>query len=450
MKRSLILALAVFALPLATWAQVAPKAASNGSVTDLGSLAGLGSVAYAVSANGDMVAGISGGTGNENPRAFRWTAAGGMQDLDPNGDDNANAYAYGISADGNVIVGTYGHYPDCNPGCAFLWTTGGFEWLQPVPGGWISPTPYGASKDGGVIVGSAANYCPPCGNHAWLWSTNGYVDLGALPGSTGGSTALAVSEDGTVVVGNSNDSQSRPTAYHWTQKTGMKSLGLLPGGSNSYATGASTNGSVIVGYGETTQNCPYGAEYCTTAFRWTKATGVVELPILAGKRFATTTGVSADGKTVVGYAQSNCCDWDAWRWTAETGTQAVSDWLAAVGVDASAYSFYSAYAVTANGDGVVGQLTNGDAYLALATSNKTGMPTFSPKPGKYVGSVTVTLSHTSSNASIYYTTDGSTPTVNSTLYTAPIDVTATTTIKAIAIVPSYPQSAVATGKYTIK
>jgi Chitobiase/beta-hexosaminidase C-terminal domain len=109
-----------------------------------------------------------------------------------------------------------------------------------------------------------------------------------------------------------------------------------------------------------------------------------------------------------------------------------------------------AYAVTANGYGIVGQLTTGDAYLALATSNKTGVPTFSPKPGKYQGSVTVTLNHTSPNASIYYTTDGAAPTVNSTPYTAPILVTATTTIKAIAIVPGYPQRAVTTGKYTIK
>jgi chitinase len=62
----------------------------------------------------------------------------------------------------------------------------------------------------------------------------------------------------------------------------------------------------------------------------------------------------------------------------------------------------------------------------------------------------VTLSHPSPDASIYYTTDGTTPTKNSTPYAAPIQVTVTTTIKAIAIVPGYPQSAVATGKYTIQ
>src|SRR5208337_1420220 len=331
MKRLLIIAGLILSLSIVSWTQVAPMATSNGSVTDLGSLAGLGSIAYAVSANGDVVAGISGGTGNQNPRAFRW-AAGSMQDLDPNGNDNANAYAYGISADGNAIVGQFN---EPGYGGAFSWTpAGGFEWLQPVPDGWLEPAAQSVSKDGGVIVGSAGNYCPPCGNHAWLWSTNGYVDLGALPGSTGGSAASAVSEDGTVVVGWSVDSQGRPTAFRWTEKTGIQSLGLLPGGANSYATGASTNGSVIVGDGETT-NCPDGEEWCTAPFRWTKATGKVQIPILAGKGYAYATGVSADGKTVVGYAAGNCCDWEAWRWTAATGTQAVSDWLADVGVDVS-------------------------------------------------------------------------------------------------------------------
>jgi probable HAF family extracellular repeat protein len=453
MKRFVILVLVVLSLPLAVWAQAVPMAASNGAVTDLGSLGSGNAIAYGVSANGGVVTGIStatGGIGGGNDRGFRWTAAGGIQDLDSSPNDGVMVRVHGISADGNTIVGEYGHYPECNPNCAFTWSGGLFDILGGLPGGWYSPTPTGASKDGGVIVGWAhQTYGGP--DHAWRYTgLSGFVDLGALPNSCCGSQALAVSEDGAVVVGYSYDVNMHQHAFRWTQKSGMQDLGFLSAGSFSNATGASTNGSVVVGYADTNVNCPPGLSRCNVPFRWTKATGMVALPILSGKGWAVTTGVSADGKTVVGYDSQNCCNWVAWRWTQATGKQTINDWLADVGVDATAFNFYSAYAVTANGEGVVGQLTNGDAYLALATSNKTGMPTFSPKPGTYHGSVSVTLNHTSPQASIFYTTDGSTPTKNSTPYTAPILVTVTTTIKSIAIVPSYPQSAVATGKYTIK
>ena len=60
-------------------------------------------------------------------------------------------------------------------------------------------------------------------------------------------------------------------------------------------------------------------------------------------------------------------------------------------------------------------------------------PTFSPAAGTYYGAQTVALSTTSSDASIYFTLDGSTPTTASTLYSAPINVTSSLTIKAIAV-----------------
>ncbi|OMF45806.1 alpha-amylase family glycosyl hydrolase [Paenibacillus peoriae] len=57
----------------------------------------------------------------------------------------------------------------------------------------------------------------------------------------------------------------------------------------------------------------------------------------------------------------------------------------------------------------------------------------SPVPKTYDSSQTVTLSSTNSDDKIYYTIDGSTPTTSSTLYTSPIQVASSLTIKAFGV-----------------
>ena len=83
-------------------------------------------------------------------------------------------------------------------------------------------------------------------------------------------------------------------------------------------------------------------------------------------------------------------------------------------------------------------------------SNQTPTVTFTPQPGTYSTAQSVTLSDTDASAKIYYTTDGTTPTVSSTLYTSPVQVSATETINAIAIDPALQNSNVASGLYTIQ
>jgi hypothetical protein len=77
------------------------------------------------------------------------------------------------------------------------------------------------------------------------------------------------------------------------------------------------------------------------------------------------------------------------------------------------------------------------------------IPTFSPTPGTYSGTQSVSLSDTTPNAQIYYTTNNTTPTTASMLYGSPISVNATTTINAIAVASGYTASPVTSGTYTI-
>src|SRR4029077_14701897 len=81
----------------------------------------------------------------------------------------------------------------------------------------------------------------------------------------------------------------------------------------------------------------------------------------------------------------------------------------------------------------------------------TATPTFTPAPGIYASAQTVHLQDTTTGATIYYTLNGTTPTTSSTVYndTTPIQVTTTTTIKAIAAATGLANSAVASGTYTI-
>jgi hypothetical protein len=60
-------------------------------------------------------------------------------------------------------------------------------------------------------------------------------------------------------------------------------------------------------------------------------------------------------------------------------------------------------------------------------------PTITPNGGIFTNLIQVALSTTQSNAQIYYTLNGALPTTNSTLYTAPLTLSRTAAVKAIAV-----------------
>lgn len=79
----------------------------------------------------------------------------------------------------------------------------------------------------------------------------------------------------------------------------------------------------------------------------------------------------------------------------------------------------------------------------------TAQPQFSQLAGNYCNAFEVEITCATEGATIYYTLDGTEPDNNSTLYTAPITIDATTTLSAIAYADGLDASAVKTADYVL-
>jgi hypothetical protein len=113
--------------------------------------------------------------------------------------------------------------------------------------------------------------------------------------------------------------------------------------------------------------------------------------------------------------------------------------------------------VAVSADTTIKAIASAPGYLQSSVSSAvftftTQAPpvTFAPAGGTYASAQTVTLLDTDSKAKIYYTTNGSTPSASSTLYTGPITVAVSETIKAIAIDPALSNSNVTSAAYVIQ
>ncbi len=100
--------------------------------------------------------------------------------------------------------------------------------------------------------------------------------------------------------------------------------------------------------------------------------------------------------------------------------------------------------------GGTGGLSSSQKILTWTYTTEAVPPAFSPAPGTYTSPQTISLNSATSDAVIYYTTDGSQPTAAATRYTGPIQVTQSETAKAIAISKAYGTSNVASAAYVIQ
>jgi probable HAF family extracellular repeat protein len=215
-----------------------------------------------------------------------------------------------------------------------------------------------ASFDGSVIAGVQGPYAFLNA----IGIINGQaINLGKFNGDNA-SRAWAVSADGNTIVGESYNIRQEGLGYlihrmepfRWTADKGMVSLGALPGASRQMgrAWDVSGDGQVIVG----ASSSPKGR---MAAFRWTESTHMQPLHDLTlsdlTSGLSEALAVSSDGKTIVGYFNWSESRTDAFVWDAVNGMRKLSDVLVnQYGLDLNGVRLHSATGVSANGRVIVG------------------------------------------------------------------------------------------------
>lgn len=186
-----------------------------------------------------------------------------------------------------------------------------FEWIEFLSGhDYAEPS---AISESGTVFGLSCKFngcSTPSVNFRWTHE-NG-------TSAFGGADILGISDtsrDASVVVGTLSGTTSGNRAFRWTQASGFVNLGILPGGEASlasYANGVSADGSVVVGSS--------GKE----AFLWTSGAGMVKLAMPDGRPSNSSgfaSAVSDDGSVVAGRLSSATSS--VLRWT----SAGVVEWI---------------------------------------------------------------------------------------------------------------------------
>ena len=197
------------------------------------------------------------------------------------------------------------------------------------------------------------------------------------------SRAAAVSADGNTIAGAMDGPENPPQrhAFRWTQATGVKDLVSL--GTNGDVYGISADGTMLVGGGYSSTNdaflwtnlgtlrigagraCAVSADGTTivggtseSAFRYIavgSGSGVFSLGALT---HTVATGVSADGKIIVGTSTEGI-----WIWDPINGVRMILDVLSGLGAKTTDWMSLSVAVGGLSGDG---RVIVGDGYLGEA------------------------------------------------------------------------------------
>lgn len=226
-------------------------------------------------------------------------------------DTGGGVEPYGISADGTVVVGL-ARTQNAGPTRAFRWTIGGGAEFLRTRNGEIENPAWGISSDGLVIVGK--NGVTP---FAWRSSTD-VIDLGFLDPDDRRGTARAANLDGSVIVGSSPDRPSR--AFRWTKGSGMIELPNPLGEGIVQAWDVSDDGLAIAG----TLSGDSGGR----AAIWEEGQGWSLLDPLQGEEDGRSSAlvIRRDGEAILGAANDTVNgEVEAFLWTSDGGSMSLGD-----------------------------------------------------------------------------------------------------------------------------
>ncbi len=251
-----------------------------GRFTDLGTLGGPTSEANAVSSDGSVIVGVSDTTGS--PHAFRY-ADGHMSDLGVPS-NYTRSRATGVTADGSVIVGTSDYVRGGNIILKQSWQYANGA-MQQV--GFNNLEALGVSADGSTIMGKFYTR-----DQDFTDSFIGFILRNGNMTRIGDFfDAVASSRDGSIIVGTSGQFKNR---YHNGQ---VSSMGRF------FPAAMTPDGSVVVG-----QKNFAAVKYSNGQLKYLGLLGckLASSPPQSCDLRSTSyaTGVSSDGKRIVGYSTS--------------------------------------------------------------------------------------------------------------------------------------------------
>jgi len=265
-----------------------------GGFEDLGSLGGDSVQPLHTSGHGDVVVGhVNVVPGSVDFRIFRWTAVTGLQDLGA----TFAATPASISTDGTTLA-------------AYLASFGPVRWtaaqgFTPISVPAVAD-PYDLSGDGSVVVANDLGLVYT----AYRWTAaGGAVALPGLGGCSSDRIANAISSSGAITVGYSSyksqpgrPGDCPPMAARWNGTT-IQGLGFLPNGFRSVARDVSADGSVVVGYSNTTGNVQAGFLWKSTTAKMQDLNQVLAgVPGAASWVVTDAIAVSGDGNVIAAIA----------------------------------------------------------------------------------------------------------------------------------------------------